>query len=72
MPLPDDIVSFLQTHSTESYCDDCLAEDLNVPPSEARKAASALGAQDRVDRRMGQCVQNHSIDRYVNRSLGNP
>ena len=72
MPLPEDIVNFLQEHSTDSYCDDCLAEHFNVLSSEARKAASALGAEDRVDRRMGQCVTKHATDRHVNRSLGTP
>jgi hypothetical protein len=69
MPLPEDIVHFLQNHPDQAYCDDCLAEHFRVPYSEAKKAASALGAEDRVDRRLGPCENKHAVDRHVNKSV---
>jgi hypothetical protein len=69
MPLPEDIVHFLKNHPDKAYCDECLAEHLNVPYSEAKKAASALGVEDKVDRRLGPCEKKHTPDRHVNKSV---
>jgi hypothetical protein len=69
MPLPEDIVHFLKNHPDKAYCDDCLAEHFKVPSSEAKKAASALGAEGKVDRRLGPCEKKHATDRHVNKSV---
>jgi hypothetical protein len=66
MSLSDDIVHFLQKHPDKAYCDDCLAKNLEEPFSKVEKAASALGSEGKIDRRLTKCVKPHATPRNVN------
>jgi hypothetical protein len=69
MALSEDIVFFLKKHPDDAYCDDCLSKHLGESFKEVEKAASALGSEDKINRKLGKCVKSHAIDRNVNRFL---
>ncbi len=56
MSMSDRVIAFLTAQRPSQFCDDCIAESLEViGRPEAQKASSALGTTDSFRRWLGIC-----------------
>jgi hypothetical protein len=55
MTAPEAISTFLRLHTTEPYCDICIAASLALSRHQAEQVTSALATQDGFVRERAEC-----------------
>ncbi len=55
MSILDRVNAFLTAQRPSRFCDDCIAESLEVSRSDVRKGSSALETTDSIHRALGIC-----------------
>ena len=66
MIVEERVAKFLTANKGETFCDDCLAEEVGINRHQARNATSGLGASGTFRRDRGICSRRvHDRDKMI-------
>ncbi len=67
--MPDRVSAFLTAQRSSRFCDDCIAESLELNRGDARKGSRALMTTDGFHRALGVCSMCGKEKRVIRRAL---
>ena len=68
MSIPDRVNAFLTAQRPSQFCDDCIAESLELNRDDVRKGSSALETTDGFHRALGVCSMYGKEKKVIRRA----